>query len=231
MKIIVNQIVISLVGFLFLSLAHSAETLSPAKEMKSANEMHTNMPATDAMPNSTSESITEESSNTAGSSTKASDEEKAKAEMTGFSRGSVARSIFTTLIDKREPVDKVKHVPDETSDVFYFTELRDMAGQTAKHRWEYKGKVIAEVNFTVRGPRWRVWSKKSFQSGWAGEWKVSVLNGADEVISEEMIAYTEPSKDVMEQKKMDAPMETNMKPNMELNKNKSSESQLSPALN
>jgi len=115
----------------------------------------------------------------------------AQEEMTGFSRGSVARSIFTTTIDNREPVDKLKQVPNKNN-VFYFTELRDMSGQTAKHRWEFKGKVIAEVDFNVRGPRWRVWSKKTFQPGWAGEWKVSVINGAGEVISEEVIAYAEP---------------------------------------
>ena len=119
-------------------------------------------------------------------------------EMTGFSRGLVARSVFTTLIDNREPVDKVRKVPEKNSDVFYFTELRDMTGQTAKHRWEFKGEVIAEVKFNVRGPRWRVWSKKSFIPGWGGDWKVSVLNGANEIISEEIIAFTEATEDVIE---------------------------------
>lgn len=122
----------------------------------------------------------------------------AEPEMAGFSRGTVTRSIFTTSIDNREPVDKVKNVPDQTSDVFYFSELRDMEGQTAKHRWEYQGKVIAEVKFKVRGPRWRVWSKKSFTPGWSGDWKVSVVNGADEIISEEIIAFNEPTHDIIE---------------------------------
>ncbi len=95
-------------------------------------------------------------------------------EMAGFSRGTVARSVFTTLVDNREPVDKVQQVPQQKNDITYFTELRDMSGQTAKHRWEFKGKIISEVKFNVRGPRWRVWSKKSFAPGWAGDWKVSV---------------------------------------------------------
>ena len=114
----------------------------------------------------------------------------ASEEMTGFSRGTVARSVFTTTIDNREPVDKLKEVANQDK-VFYFTELRDMTGQTAKHRWEYNGKVVAEVKFNVRGPRWRVWSKKTFQPGWSGNWKVSVVNGAGEVISEDVIAYSQ----------------------------------------
>jgi len=111
-------------------------------------------------------------------------------EQAGFSRGSVVRSVFTTAIQDREPIDKLEK-STETDHLFYFSELRDMSGQTAIHRWEHDGKVMAEVKFDVRGPRWRVWSSKSFVPGWAGDWKVSVLNGAGETISEELISMTE----------------------------------------
>ena len=113
------------------------------------------------------------------------------AEQAGFSRGSVVRSIFTTAIQDREPIDKLSNSASDTEQVFYFTELRDMSGQTATHRWEHEGKVMAEVQFDVRGPRWRVWSSKSFIPSTAGDWKVSVVNGAGETISEEMISLTE----------------------------------------
>lgn len=108
-------------------------------------------------------------------------------EQAGFSRGSVVRSVFTSAIDDREPTDKLEKSA-EANRIFYFTELRDMSGQTATHRWEFDGKVMAEVKFDVRGPRWRVWSSKSVAPGWTGDWKVSVLNGAGETISEEMIS-------------------------------------------
>jgi hypothetical protein len=113
-------------------------------------------------------------------------------EQSGFSRGSVMRSIFTNGIDNREPVDNIQDVGNKTSKITYFTELRDMSGQTVKHRWEYKGKTMAEVEFNVGGPRWRVWSSKSFIPQWQGEWKVSVLNAAGETISEEIFNYTQP---------------------------------------
>ena len=111
------------------------------------------------------------------------------AEQSGFSRGSVVRSAFTTAIEEREPANNLKTISNDEGKVFYYTELRDMSGQTATHRWEYNGEVKAEIKFNVRGPRWRVWSSKSFVPGWTGDWKVSVINGADEIISEDMFSY------------------------------------------
>lgn len=110
-------------------------------------------------------------------------------EQSGFSRGSVMRSVFTNGIEDREPVDNMQAVGNHGNSITYFTELRDMSGQTAKHRWEYNGNVMAEVEFNVRGPRWRVWSSKSLMPQWEGEWKVSVVNAAGDVIAEEVIDY------------------------------------------
>ena len=122
-------------------------------------------------------------------------EQKAAAatEQAGFSRGSVVRSVFTTAVKDREPVDKLNNAKSDAEHVYFFTELRDMSGQTAIHRWEHNGKVAAEVKFNVRGPRWRVWSSKTFSPNATGEWKVSVINGAGEVIAEDMMDYTGPA--------------------------------------
>ena len=40
---------------------------------------------------------------------------------------------------------------------------------------------MAEVDFNVNGPRWRVWSAKNLWPTWLGEWTVEVLNSKDEV--------------------------------------------------
>ncbi len=110
-------------------------------------------------------------------------------EQSGFSRGSVVRSAFTRTIDEREPTENLENLTNENGQVKFFTELRDMSGQTAIHRWEYDGKIVAEVEFNVKGPRWRVWSSKSLIPQWTGDWKVSVVNGAGEVISEKNLSY------------------------------------------
>ena len=108
-------------------------------------------------------------------------------EQSGFSRGSVVRSAFTREIAEREPTENLQKLSNENGEVKFFTELRDMSGQTAIHRWEYDGEVVAEVEFNVKGPRWRVWSSKSLVPQWTGNWKVSVVNGAGDVISEKKL--------------------------------------------
>ena len=105
-------------------------------------------------------------------------------EQSGFNPGTVARSAFTSSIAEREPVDTLQQLNAVEQKVYFFTELRDMEGQTATHRWELNGEIMAEVAFEVKGSRWRVWSSKNLQPQWTGEWKVSVLNGANEVITE-----------------------------------------------
>ncbi len=115
--------------------------------------------------------------------------EMAIKEQSGFSRGSVVRSAFTRDVAEREPTEDLQKLTNDNGQVKFFTELRDMSGQTAIHRWEYDGKVVAEVKFNVKGPRWRVWSSKKFVPEWTGDWKVSVLNGAGEVISEKNLSY------------------------------------------
>ena len=179
MKLLPTLMALSLstLGFSSLVVAADAmpETSSPASTAPATTETTTEAATTTAepaaAPATTAEAMPQE-------------------EQAGFSRGSVIRSIFTTSIQDREPIDKLEKSA-EAERVFYFTELRDMSGQTAIHRWEFDGKVMAEVKFDVRGPRWRVWSSKSFTPGWAGDWKVSVLNGAGETISEELISMTE----------------------------------------
>ncbi|TDY01534.1 DUF2914 family protein [Thiohalophilus thiocyanatoxydans] len=126
-------------------------------------------------------------------------------EQSGFSSGSVMRSAFTTRIEDREPVDDVEQLDNEIREVYYFTELRDMEGQTARHRWEYEGEVMAEVEFNVNGPRWRVWSRKRIMSDWTGEWTVSVINAADEVIASDSFSYVEATSAVDEAEPTSAP--------------------------
>lgn len=110
-------------------------------------------------------------------------------EQSGYSRGSVVRSAFTTEIAEREPTQDLKTLSNDNNTVMFFTELRDMHGQTAVHRWEHDGKVVAEVEFNVKGPRWRVWSSKNLTPQNTGDWKVSVVNAAGEVISEKKLSY------------------------------------------
>ena len=88
--------------------------------------------------------------------------------------GFVERATFTTAIEDREPQNSVRVLPNDQRKVYYFTELRNMEGQTVTHRWKFKGKVMAEIPFSVQGNRWRVYSSKSLEPQWLGQWTAAV---------------------------------------------------------
>ncbi len=102
--------------------------------------------------------------------------------------GEVARAVFTSDISEREPVDTLTALQPGTPRVYFFTELRNLEGQTVTHRWTQGDQVVAEIPFNVGGSRWRVWSSKNLDSGATGEWTVSVVDGAGNELARERIA-------------------------------------------
>ncbi|MCF6323750.1 MAG: DUF2914 domain-containing protein [Gammaproteobacteria bacterium] len=103
----------------------------------------------------------------------------------------VARAQFTSAIEAREPVDKVNVLSNDVNKIYFFSDLRNLQGQTVTHRWLLADKVMAEVSFNVGGPRWRVNSSKALQTGWVGDWTVAVVDGTGSVIAEYTFKYIE----------------------------------------
>ncbi len=101
----------------------------------------------------------------------------------------VARAQFTTAIVDREPVDRVVVLQAPLDTVYFFTELRHLEGRTVVHRWEYRGEVQSQVSFQVKGPRWRVFSKKRIKPGQPGEWSVTVLDSSGWPLAVELFRY------------------------------------------
>ena len=107
-------------------------------------------------------------------------------------QGSVSRAIFTTRIVDREPADDLTEISNDSQQIFFFTDLRGLAGQIVTHRWEYNGKVMAEVKFKVgAGPRWRVYSSKNLLPEWIGEWSVVVTDESGEPLKVGIFQYTQ----------------------------------------
>jgi hypothetical protein len=109
----------------------------------------------------------------------------------------VARALFTSEVQNREPTDTVTSLSNDKNKIYFYSELTGLGGQTVTHRWEYQGKTMGEVKFNVGGPRWRVWSSKTLLPQWTGEWRVSIIDGSGNKIGEETFNYTEadaPSK-------------------------------------
>lgn len=105
--------------------------------------------------------------------------------------GYVERSTITTNMIDREPQDEVRELTNDHTQVFYFSDLRNLAGETVTHRWEFDGSVIAEIPFAVGGPRWRVHSSKNLLPEWIGEWTVSIVDANGRVLATDTFVYTE----------------------------------------
>lgn len=110
--------------------------------------------------------------------------------MENTSNEHVARALFTSDVQNREPTDTVTTLSNDKNKIYFFSELTNLGGQTVTHRWEYQGKTMGEVKFDVGGPRWRVWSSKTLLPQWTGEWRVSIIDGAGNKVGEGAFTYT-----------------------------------------
>lgn len=120
----------------------------------------------------------------------AAEEGMASGDATYTPRGSVARTAFTSAIVDREPVDNLVRVPNSVDRIYFFSDLRKLEGEIVTHRWEYEGKVMAEVKFRVgSGPRWRVYSSKNLLPEWTGKWTVVVLDETGWPLKASMFEY------------------------------------------
>lgn len=90
--------------------------------------------------------------------------------------GTVSRAMFTTQIEDREPVNRVLILETKYKQVYFFSDLRHLEGQDITHRWEHEGHVVAEKVFSVKGPRWRVYSTQQLDSSMLGRWTVVVTD-------------------------------------------------------
>ncbi len=107
--------------------------------------------------------------------------------------GTVARATFTNGVADREPLDSITEAANDSRTIYFFSELRNLSGETITHRWEHDGQVMAEIPFYVGGSRWRVWSSKNLEPSWVGEWKVSVTRSDGTVLESKRFHYADSS--------------------------------------
>jgi hypothetical protein len=102
----------------------------------------------------------------------------------------VARAQFTTHMKKNsEPADKIVLLGNSVKEIFYFTELRNLTGKTVRHRWEFKGDVVAEFPIKVTGPRARVFSRMSLEGKKLGKWTALVVDQRGWVLKATQFEY------------------------------------------
>ncbi len=103
--------------------------------------------------------------------------------------GNVARAMFTTGVADREPADQITSLKNDVQQVYFYTELTGLEGQSVAHKWEHAGEVKAAVTFDVKAPRWRVWSSKTLDPSWTGEWTVSVMDASGATLAQAKLMY------------------------------------------
>lgn len=106
----------------------------------------------------------------------------------------VARAVFTSSIQNREPTDTLTTLSNDKQQIYFFSDLQGLGGQIVTHRWEYQGKIMGESKFNVGGPRWRVWSIRTLSPHMTGEWRVSVIDGDGNKVGEASFNYTDASE-------------------------------------
>jgi len=99
----------------------------------------------------------------------------------------ISRAQFTTAVVGHEPADNIVTLSNNNDRIYFFTELANLKGSTITHRWEYDGKIMAEVNFNIGGNRWRVYSSKSIKPEWTGTWTVAILDENGQIIKQDQI--------------------------------------------
>ncbi len=103
--------------------------------------------------------------------------------------GSIAKGVFTTEVVDRAPVDQIDSLYTDVKKLYFFTDIRNMQGQTVLHRWVQGGQIRAEVSFEVGGPRWRVFSSKNLSEEWVGNWKAEVFDSEGNLLHEAGFVY------------------------------------------
>ncbi|MCS5591216.1 MAG: DUF2914 domain-containing protein [Gammaproteobacteria bacterium] len=101
----------------------------------------------------------------------------------------ISEAVFSLSVEDRVPIDIIEEADNTLGKIYFFTNIRNLKGEHITHRWIYGDKVMADVLFEIKGPRWRVWSSKNLWHTWIGEWKVQVLIKDGTVLFEKTFNY------------------------------------------
>ncbi len=91
----------------------------------------------------------------------------------------VSRAVLTTDVVDREPVNVLKSdvkLLDISQSLSFFSELKNMQGQTVRHVWYYQDQQLASIELAISSPRFRTYSTKNIMPEQVGDWRVEVVD-------------------------------------------------------
>ncbi|SFP53432.1 Protein of unknown function [Nitrosomonas cryotolerans] len=102
-------------------------------------------------------------------------------------RPEVIRAQLTSAIQKREPVDMIKHISLNqkiNKRIYFFIQLYGLNGEQVNVRWYYQDRKVAEVALKVGGQQWRTYASKLVSKTRRGQWRVMLHNQSGELLSQ-----------------------------------------------
>ncbi len=103
----------------------------------------------------------------------------------------VLRAVLTDSLRKGQPLRESSGglpVSDVTKRFYFFTEVQDVASRRFTHRWEYKGKAVAQIPFSTRRKNWTGSSSKQIPTHMQGVWRAVLVD--DRGIELSSVAFT-----------------------------------------
>lgn len=92
----------------------------------------------------------------------------------------VTRGLLTNAIVNKEPVKELVSpfiIGEKKSiQLYYFTELKDMKGESFFHQWVKDGVVVGKIPINPQGNRWRVSSNRVLIYSDVGHWMVQLID-------------------------------------------------------
>lgn len=99
----------------------------------------------------------------------------------------VSRAVLTRKVVEREPVNVFKadvRLTEFTDTLTFFSELKNLQGQSIKHIWHYGDQVMASIELKVTTPRYRTYSNKHILPEQTGYWRVDVVDEQDHLLAQ-----------------------------------------------
>jgi hypothetical protein len=101
-------------------------------------------------------------------------------------------ATFTTALVNGRPADYVQNIANSVREVYYYSEVAGLKGETVTHRWQREGEVKAEIKIRIDTDPARAVSKLQLRPEWTGAWTVQTLDASGKVIAENSFAYLAP---------------------------------------
>jgi hypothetical protein len=107
------------------------------------------------------------------------------AEILDGKSGKIVRAILTSAVRDREPVDALVAGQPVSGGkvVYFFTELRDLAGKSVEHRWMHGERVVSSFRYTIGSDRWRLYSRMPSGAAHKGRWQAVVVDGDGAILA------------------------------------------------